>query len=101
VSTAYYSTGISTIEVYAGGSKSVKQIQQLYRLRRLIGRGPVQSDAVMLCTTKKSRLKQYGLAHLLLSIFATHPILEQMPPLPTAHMRLSPLAQLLDAQPLA
>ena len=68
---------------------------------RLIGRGPVQSDAVMLCTTKKSRLKQYGLAHLLLSILATHPILEQMPPLPTAHMRLSPLAQLLDAQPLA
>jgi len=32
VSTAYYSTGISTIEVYAGGSKSVKQIQQLYLL---------------------------------------------------------------------
>ena len=43
VSTAYYSTGIPTIEVYAGGSKSVKQIQQLYRLRRLIGRGPVQA----------------------------------------------------------
>ncbi len=43
VSTAYYSTGIPTIEVYVGGSKLVKQLQQLYRLRRLIGRGPVQA----------------------------------------------------------
>ncbi|HJT57297.1 MAG TPA: hypothetical protein VJ761_12430 [Ktedonobacteraceae bacterium] len=43
VSSAYYSTGIPTIEVYVGGSKSVKQTQQLYRLRRLIGRGPLQA----------------------------------------------------------
>jgi len=43
VSTAYYSTGIPTIEIYVGGSKLVKQLQQLYRLRRLIGIGPVQA----------------------------------------------------------
>jgi len=43
VSTAYYSTGIPTIEVYVGGTKSVKQVQQSYRLRRLMKTGPAQA----------------------------------------------------------
>lgn len=43
VSAAYYSTGIPTIEFYFGGTRLVKQMQQSYRLRRLIGKGPVQA----------------------------------------------------------
>lgn len=43
VSSAYYSTGIPTIEFYLGGAKPVQQLQQLYWLRHLIGIGPVQA----------------------------------------------------------
>lgn len=43
VSTAYYSTGIPTIEVYVGGTKLVRQGQLLYRLRRLIRTAPLQT----------------------------------------------------------
>lgn len=42
VSTAYYSTGIPSIEVYAGGTKLVRQGHLMYRLRRLIRTAPTQ-----------------------------------------------------------
>jgi short subunit dehydrogenase-like uncharacterized protein len=43
VSTAYYSTGIPTIEVYVGGTRLVGQVQSLYRLRRLFKTGLIQA----------------------------------------------------------
>ena len=43
VSTAYYSTGIPTIETYIGTPDLIKQLQQLTRLRRLLSWGPTQA----------------------------------------------------------
>ncbi len=45
VSTAYYSTGIPTIETYIGTPISIKQLQQVARLRPLLRWGPLQTLA--------------------------------------------------------
>lgn len=45
ISTAYYSTGIPTIETYIGTPISIKQLQQLARLRRLLSWRPLRALA--------------------------------------------------------
>lgn len=43
VSTAYYSTGIPTIETYIGTPELIKQLQQLTRVRRFLSWTPTQA----------------------------------------------------------
>lgn len=43
VSTAFYSTGIPTIETYIGTPALIKRLRQTTRLRRALGLGPIQA----------------------------------------------------------